>query len=427
MRSTGRARSASRRARRSRRRATTPVGRLGVLAALHALGGAHDASLHAPEDQGVERRDDVPVGVAGEPVREEDRALPVDRAVLGGGDPQLEPREARRLHLRAQAQQPLARGQRGLVGVETRDPLVDALLDTPPVQGVADLERVGVPAAPAQPDTADEPVHHPAGPPAQRERVPAALAADAGDDVPHVLGRRGRVALAAVGVDGAARPRGVRRQRVRGRVGRVRPRPARLHLAGADPLQRQGDGPVEVGEPALGRRHELVDVVLGGDDLVDERVDEGHGRRAGHRGHQVDPVRRQARGQHRDRQHRPSRQLRHLGEALHHLQVGQDVGAADVERPVDLGRQRHRLDQVVQDVADGDGLDAVVHPGRREHHGQALGEVAQHLEARRPRPEDHRRLQDDGRDARAQEGLADLGARRQVLESSTPSGCMPPR
>ena len=112
VRSTGRARSASRRARRSRRRASTPVGGSGSSPRSTRSAAATMRRSMPAEDQHVERRDDVPVGVAGQPVREEDRALPVDRAVLGGGDAQLEPREARRLHLRAQAQQPLARGQR---------------------------------------------------------------------------------------------------------------------------------------------------------------------------------------------------------------------------------------------------------------------------------------------------------------------------
>ena len=133
-------------------------------------------------------------------------------------------------------------------------------------------------------------------------------------------------------------------------------------------------------------------------------------------------MRGQARAQHRDRQHAPRRQALDLREPLHHRQVGEDVGPADVEGAVDLGREVDHVGEVVQHVADGDRLDAVVDPRRRQHHRQPLGEVAQQLEARGPGPEDDRRLQDHRRDPGAEEDLADLGPRGEVLGELDPLG-----
>ena len=67
----------------------------------------------------------------------------------------------------------------------------------------------------------------------------------------------------------------------------------------------------------------------------------------------------------------------------HHLGVRHDVGPADLEDARQRLRVLDRGDEVAQDVADRDRLAAGVHPLRRHHHGQHLGEVAQHLEARR--------------------------------------------
>ena len=118
--------------------------------------------------------------------------------------------------------------------------------------------------------------------------------------------------------------------------------------------------------------------------------------------------------QHRDLDDGPRRQLRDPGEALHHLPVGQHVRAADVEAAADLWRDRRGTDQVAQHVADRDRLDPGVQPARHDHRRQPLGQVAEHLEGHRAGPDDHRCLQDGGRDAAGEEDLADLPAGRQM-------------
>ena len=64
--------------------------------------------------------------------------------------------------------------------------------------------------------------------------------------------------------------------------------------------------------------------------------------------------------------------------------------------------------QVVQHVADRDRLALRVDPARRDHDRQHLGEVAQHLERQRARPDDHRRAEFGGRRRARRQDLADL-------------------
>ena len=100
---------------------------------------------------------------------------------------------------------------------------------------------------------------------------------------------------------------------------------------------------------------------------------------------------------------------------LHHVAVFEDVGAADVPG----SRLRHGAgsggDEVVQHVADRDGLDLVVYPLRRGHHRKAVGEVTNHFERRRTGADYHPGLQHDGLDAGGDEDLAHGGARGQVI------------
>ena len=74
-----------------------------------------------------------------------------------------------------------------------------------------------------------------------------------------------------------------------------------------------------------------------------------------------------------------------------------------------------RADEVAQHVADRDRLAPGVHPLRRDHHRQHLGEVAQHLEARRARADDHRGAQLDRLDRARGEHLADVVPAAQVV------------
>ena len=109
-----------------------------------ALRGAGDVAGHPAEDHMMERRDGLPVQVAGEPARFEDRALPVHRAVAGRGglDRQFQPGATREPHLGPQAQQPW--------------PLHS--LHAPPVQRLPRPQPAGIPPPAAKASAADEPV-----------------------------------------------------------------------------------------------------------------------------------------------------------------------------------------------------------------------------------------------------------------------------
>ena len=111
--------------------------------------------------------------------------------------------------------------------------------------------------------------------------------------------------------------------------------------------------------------------------------------------------------------------------AVHHLAVAVDVGTADVERPVHLGRHLGGAEQVVQHVAHRDRLDAAAHPPRRGHVRQHLGEVPDHLERRRARPDDDARLQHDRRHAGVEQDPADLHAGAEVRRQPAGRGMQP--
>ena len=132
------------------------------------------------------------------------------------------------------------------------------------------------------------------------------------------------------------------------------------------------------------------------------------------RRHQAHPPTGDRRGQERKHHDEPTTQARHVGVDLHCLAVLHHVWTADVPRP----RRRHvgrgGLGQVVQHVVDRYRLDLVVHPLRCRHRGQAVGEVANHLERGGSRADHDPGLQHDGLDTRVDEDLADLGARRQM-------------
>ena len=73
------------------------------------------------------------------------------------------------------------------------------------------------------------------------------------------------------------------------------------------------------------------------------------------------------------------------------------------------------LHENAEDVADRDRLAPGSHPARRDHGGEDLGEIPQHLERGRPRADDDRRSQlGHGRRAVRQE-VTDLVAAREVL------------
>ncbi len=122
----------------------------------------------------------------------------------------------------------------------------------------------------------------------------------------------------------------------------------------------------------------------------------------------------QARGEDRDGEDQAFGQSVDDGVAAHHVEVREDLGAADVEGAADVAGHPGTADQVAQHVADGDGLDAGAHPARGDHHGQPLGEVAEHLEGRRAGADDDGGAEHGGGDPGVEEDAPYLGAGAQV-------------
>ena len=71
------------------------------------------------------------------------------------------------------------------------------------------------------------------------------------------------------------------------------------------------------------------------------------------------------------------------------LAVGQHVRAADLDDAPGARGRVQRGDQVVEHVANGDGLNARVEPARADHHRQALGQVADDFERQAAGAHDH--------------------------------------
>ena len=103
-----------------------------------------------------------------------------------------------------------------------------------------------------------------------------------------------------------------------------------------------------------------------------------------------------------------------LGVGLHHLGVGDHVGTADLDHAIDGLGILERRSEVVEDVANRNRLTLRAHPAGCDHRRKHLGEVAQHLERDRPRPDDHRCSELGGRRAARGEDLAHLVAARQM-------------
>ena len=269
-------------------------------------------------------------------------------------------------------------------------------------------------ASPVGPDAPEQLV----GPAAQRPRterdVPAGVSPDPVDHRPQGVRVRGARLGGAPAVHrspGALRVGGARERRVvagdgLGAVAVARAPQRRPHrgVVGRAPAGRRPDHR----EHVLLGAHELLGQRLDqrGDELPRERRERLH-HPAGQRGRP---------GRHRHGQ-RDRGALGQPGEAqvaADELEVAQDVGAADVEAAVHLGRQVEGADEVVQDVGDRDRLGAVRQPRHGRQHGHALGEVADHLEARRARADHDRRLECGGRDRAGEEHVRHLGPRREV-------------
>ena len=172
-------------------------------------------------------RDAPPVRVAEQPVRLEQRALPVDAcapAVLVG-DGQLQPGEARQPHLGAQPQQPArARSPRPARSPASRRPAAGRGSRRPRRSPTPPTSRS------SQPRTAQA---------SGKEYQPFSPPMPSID--PPQRGRRRRPPRAARRsvVEAAAGPVGVGGQRVAGRAGHRGRRPAGGHVGVPDPLQRE--------------------------------------------------------------------------------------------------------------------------------------------------------------------------------------------
>ena len=157
------------------------------------------------------------------------------------------------------------------------------------------------------------------------------------------------------------------------------------------------------------------------------------------RGHQVEPVGREARGKHRHGDHQAPQAAR-PGVALHHLTVGQDIAASDLKDPARCLRDLQDADEVAKNIRDGDRLGSGVNPARANHDREPLGQGTDHLERKTSGTDDHRRPELRDRDTGGTEGLPRLlsGSQmgRQVrtrisqsaevddLLDARPSGCL---
>ena len=154
--------------RRSRRTCPSPT--LGA-----EVGPLREDADRPAEDQAVHRVERVPVDETRQPLWLEERRLDETAAALGRGHLVLEPRPAGHLHLRPQAEQ-----------ARPAD-----LLHPPEVERVADPEMVGVAAAEAHPDAADQAIHEAPDPPEDVRVRPARIAAETLHLGEHPLRRRG--------------------------------------------------------------------------------------------------------------------------------------------------------------------------------------------------------------------------------------------
>ena len=230
-------------------------------------------------------------------------------------------------------------------------------LDAPPVDGVALGERARRPAAP-QPGAAEHAVGGSAQAPQDLglRAVPAAAAEVGLDAPPQLVGGEGRLEHLPVAEHGPAGSEPEAPLRLLGAL-EAGVLPARLAL---------GDGDVERPAHRLAVRHQrpgqqLADPVVVGHDVVAEPVDERPRDLHVDARHEVQPVRRELRRQHRHAEH-PERPVLLLRRDAEHVAVGQHRAAADVERLARRARLAKAADEVAHDVADGDRLAPRRHP-----------------------------------------------------------------
>ncbi len=314
----------------------------------------------------MDRIQEIPVGEAGQTLRLEERGLHEPAAAIHGDDLVLQPRPPGYPHLGSKPEQ-----------FRTTD-----LLDAPEVERVTFAQADRVPSSQAHPDPAYQPVGQTAHPPQEVRIWPAGPATEPLDLREEAVGRDGDGELPAL--DDHALLGGERCRR-RSVTRPVRIEPRRIDVVARRPIDRQ---------PQRVRKRQRIEPEPGGrfrvshDDLGPQSFDEGPGDARRHGRDEVDPVRTQPRCQDGYRDHQPA-QAAHPRVRPHHVAVGQDIGAADLDDAGHLG-MLERPDQVVEDVGDPDRLAACADPAGRDHHRQPLGQVAKDLERRTARADDHR-------------------------------------
>ncbi|CAI8337770.1 MAG: Uncharacterised protein [Cellulomonadaceae bacterium TMED98] len=286
--------------------------------------------------------------------------------------------------------------------------------DSPKIKRIARHQVIGVTAPPAKTDTANHLVHPATQGPGTRQGIPAVVTANRFDCFEQGVGRGLGGHPPNIGIYGVTGPLGVAWQRVCWRARDFGIPPGRLHRTVSHFSQRQADRSVISREAFLGRRNDLVNVVVFHDRVVQQRLDNRHRQSPGNRGNEVDPLTGKPRRQHRQRGDGTLLQTRFQRITVHELAVAEHIGSPDIEGAVDRGVEVHRVQQVVQDISNRDGLDEVTHPFGRWHIGKDFGEVSNHFEARRARADDDSRLEHDGGNRTGEQNIAHFFPRLQV-------------
>ena len=100
---------------------------------------------------------------------------------------------------------------------------------------------------------------------------------------------------------------------------------------------------------------------------------------------------------------------------FHDFAVAKHFGTADVEHAANGGGCSEYTQQIVDYVADCDGLAGRADPFWRDHYGQPFHEIAQNLKRRGARTDDHGRAKDGNGNLRRAKRRLDLTSRRQML------------
>ncbi len=105
---------------------------------------------------------------------------------------------------------------------------------------------------------------------------------------------------------------------------------------------------------------------------------------------------------------------------VHDFAIAENFGAADVEDAGGGFGLFEDAGEVVEDVADGDGLAGSGHPLRRDHDGKALHEVTKNFERGRAGADDHRGAERGDWNSAVDQGFFDGAARGEMFAEVRP-------